>query len=349
MDAFLVILAIIVIKDCVFGRQKTQDEYLSVSNTTAIKGLFTILIVFSHFVTYYPVNPLDGTYRLMKTHLSQAVVIPYLFYSGYGMICRVEQKGKDYMRTIITRRVPSFLIGVACALVCYLVLGVIRNKFFSLSTILLSLIGWESLGNSNWYIFGILGEYLIFWISFQVIRIRDNRLSRLGGLLLTTLLTGAFVVWIRSMGRPTWCYDTLLMFPLGVAWGLYHQKLDRFLHEHDILWILSLVLIFAVYMFSFGRRGSGLKWYTVWCVAFALMMVLLSMRMHLGGPVLNFFGKHIFSIYILQRISMILLSDLGWAEQMPHMSLILAMLATSLIAVVFDQLMDRLNRKLRLK
>ncbi len=349
MDAFMVILLILVLKDCVFGKQNTQDEYISTSNANAIKGLFTILIVFSHYVTYYAPTPQDAVYRMIKSYLSQAVVIPYLFYSGYGMVYSLEHKGKNYLRTILTRRIPRFLLGVATALFFFFVLGNLRGRRFPILTILLSLIGWEGMGNSNWYIFGILGEYLIFWVSFQVLRIRENSLTRLGALLITTVLTGAFVIWIRSMGKDTWCYDTLLMFPLGVAWGLYHEKIDRLLYQHDELWLLGLVLAFVLYQISIQNRGISLTWYTVWCAAFAAVMILLSMRMHLGGSVLNFFGKHVFSVYILQRIPMIILSDIGWTGQMPYMSLILVLLSTSLMAVAFDWLMDKLYKKMRLK
>lgn len=349
MDAALVILVILTIKDCVFGKQKTEDEYLSVRNTLPIKGLFTILIIFSHYNTYYTKQPTDIYYRMMKTHLSQAVVVPYLVYSGYGMAYKLKKMGKDYLGTIPRRRIPQFLLGVAAALVPYFVLGLVRNQHFSLPTILLSLVGWESLGNSSWYIFGILGEYVIFWISFQVLRIRDNKQTRLAGLLLTTLLTAAYVIWIRWMGKDTWCYNSLAMFPLGVAWGLYHEKVDRLLHEKSSLWLVALALTIAIYELGVMQRNVNLVWYTVFCGAFAVAMLLVSMRIQLNSPVLNFFGKHVFSVYILQRLSMIILSDMGWIEQKPYLSLILVILCTSSIAVGFDWVMDKLYKKLHLK
>jgi hypothetical protein len=349
MDAALIILVILTIKDCVFGKQKTQDEYLSVRNTLPIKGLFTILIIFSHYVTYYTPQGSDSIYRMLKSHLSQAVVIPYLVYSGYGMAYRLKQKGKDYLGTILRRRIPQVLLGVAAALVLFFVLGLLRNQYFSWQTILLSLIGWESLGNSNWYIFGIIGEYVIFWISFQVLRIRDNKQTRLAGLLLTTLLTAAFVIWIRWMGRPTWFYNTLAMFPLGVAWGLYHEKVDRLLHEKSSLWLLALAITIGVYELGVLQRNVNLVWYTVFCAAFAVAMLLLSMRIQLNSPVLDFFGKHVFSVYILQRLFMIILTDWGWTEQKPYLSLILVILCTSTIAIGFDWVMDKLYKKLHLK
>ena len=116
MDAALIILVILTIKDCVFGKQKTQDEYLSIRNTLPIKGLFTILIIFSHYVTYYTPQGSDSIYRMLKSHLSQAVVIPYLVYSGYGMAYRLKQKGKDYLGTILRRRIPQVLLGMAAAM-----------------------------------------------------------------------------------------------------------------------------------------------------------------------------------------------------------------------------------------
>ena len=43
----------------------------------------------------------------------------------------------------------------------------------SLSRILLSLIGWKSIGNSNWYMFDILLLYVLTYVAFKVTKKQD--------------------------------------------------------------------------------------------------------------------------------------------------------------------------------
>lgn len=49
------------------------------------------------------------------------------------------------------------------ALALYLGLHLCFGAQPSLKTILLSMVCWESIGNSNWYIFAILCLYLLTW------------------------------------------------------------------------------------------------------------------------------------------------------------------------------------------
>ena len=65
-------------------------------------------------------------------------------------------KKKPYQRFII----------VAAGAILNLILG----KHFTLSNFLLSLIGWDSIGNSSWYIFAIFSFYIIFIISFSIMK-----------------------------------------------------------------------------------------------------------------------------------------------------------------------------------
>ena len=348
MSIFLLLLLIIGIKDAEFGRQRDSENCLSVPASGAVKGLFTILILFSHFASGITRQPLDSTYFLIRSHLDQAVVIPYLFFSGYGMATALNQKGTAYLRTIMTRRIPRLLLGMAAALACYWVLGLVQGRSYAPDTILLSLVGWANMGNSNWYIFGILGAYIAFWLAFQPLRLKDSPWIRMLCLLLTGALMTAFVLWIRRMDRPVYCYNTLLVFPMGVAWGLYHRKLSSLLHGNDVLWLLGLLLAMTVYRYSFLRRGTSLTWYTVWCAAFTAVLVLLLMRVRLGSPVLRFFGNHVFSIYILQRIPMRILGDHGWPQLTPYTGLILVLVSTCLMAVAFDWAMKWVYQKLHL-
>ena len=194
-------------------------------------------------------------------------------------------------------------------------------------------LAWDSIGNSNWYVFGIIGEYLIFLVSYSIFcrkNIQDSKFSRVLSLALTFYLTVAFVKWLRYMGRPSYCYNTLMMFPLGV--------LLANLKKSVVIWTnwTCLLSTLIIYRISFPNRFLSLKWYTVWTTAFMVICIILSTRIRVDGWLIRFCSSHVFSIYILQRLPMNILSYMGWMNKSPYMSFLICAIATGLIAVIFD-------------
>lgn len=47
--------------------------------------------------------------------------------------------------------------------------------------------------------------------------------------------------------------------------------------------------------------------YAIGAVVFALVVVMFTMKMQLGNSLLEFAGKHLFGLYIMQRLPMALL------------------------------------------
>lgn len=339
MSGILALLLCVIIKDLrIRNPEESPDAYLHPSNTYSVLGLFTILIFFSHYVTYIPTGELDTTYLALKKHLGQMVVVPFFFFSGYGMTVSVIKKGSGYLRSVISKRIPSVLLSFVVAVLLYWLLQTVRGNTYTPDRVLLSLIGWEGLGNSNWFIFGILGEYLLFFISFLLLCIRKDTGKGwllLAGAVLVTGLTLLFALWIRSQGKDKYFYNTLMLFPAGVWWGLLHKYPERILRKNNVVYGLACLLALMVYVYAFYRR-EHLLWYTVWGYMFMAILLLFMMRMSVHSPLLEFFGRHIFSIYILQRIPMILLSDLKWTSKLPHVCLAIALVSTCLMAVLFD-------------
>lgn len=80
----------------------------------------------------------------------------------------------------------------------------------------------------------------------------------------------------------------------------------------------------------------------MWACAFAGLLVLLTMKIKPGNSVLTFLGNHVFSIYILQRIPMMVLSRLGFAAK-PLQFLALSFACTVVIALLFDKITGKLD------
>lgn len=195
MIFFVAVLFLLIISGAEFSKpNEFNKDYISRAGTTAIKGIFVILIMFSHGKGYIDVGgKFDVPYLKMQDHLNQMIVAMFMFYSGYGIMESIKKKGSAYIDTIPKKRFPQVLLNMDIAVVLFLILAATAGKFYGVGHILLSLIGWESVGNSNWYIFVILALYVITYFAFLILKKKNNKTTQLIGVIITTVLSVAFV------------------------------------------------------------------------------------------------------------------------------------------------------------
>ena len=91
-------------------------------------------------------------------------MVLFLFYSGYGVMESIIQKGETYIDRFPRHRLLQTLLNFDVAVVCFFFLNLALGIPMSFKQVGFSMIGWESIGNSNWYVFVILYCYLV---SFQ--------------------------------------------------------------------------------------------------------------------------------------------------------------------------------------
>lgn len=352
MDWFLLALLLICVKSAkVAPAGAFHEGYISREGTTPVKGIFTILIIFSHYIQYIATDgAYDGAYMALRSHLNQAVVVMFLFYSGYGMMESIAKKGFAYVNGIPAKRFLPVLLRFDGIVLIYFALQLFMGRNYGLDRLPAALVGWDGFGNSNWYVFGVLGEYLLMFLAFLGMARWNKGGSKFVYAAVFTALTAAFALVIRATGRDDYWYNTLMMFPLGVWFSLLRRPLEGLAMRNDMLYALACLAAALLYIWSFDHRwGSGLKGYTLWATMFAVVTVLLTMKVSFDSPVLKWFGDHVFSVYMLQRIPMILLSRAGWTADHKYASLIVVLLATVCLAMAFEAVEQRTSRILKLK
>lgn len=137
-----------------------KDGPLTRDVTSAINGYFISIVFLSHLRKYIDTaafTQLDQGFLAVIGYLGQLVVTTFLFYSGYGIMESITYKGEAYVRQLPKRRILPFLMDVWLALLLFLATRILLGKRLpSLITLLFAMVGWKSIGNSNWYIFAIL-------------------------------------------------------------------------------------------------------------------------------------------------------------------------------------------------
>lgn len=171
-----IVICIAFVKIRTAGKNEFFEDYCSREQTTSINGLFVIIIFIGHIAQRLlkipdgpMTDPLSAPYITFRSYMDQLVVVPFLLYSGYGIMESIKKKGKDYVKGIPTKRFFKVWYHLALVVTLFLVQGLILGKSYDASTILLSYIGWKNVGGSNWYIFVTLAMYLAVFVSFMLL------------------------------------------------------------------------------------------------------------------------------------------------------------------------------------
>ena len=345
MVFFLMILLAVSVSGSDFCRPgEFNAEYLNKRNTAAVNGIFVILVLLSHYAQYADFGGVyDVPYLGLREHLNQLVVATFMFYSGYGMTEALRSKGNEYVRKI-PKKFWQLLLRFDLALVLYLIANAVLGIRYPLDQTLLAFTTWTAIGNSNWYITAILVLYVILYISFGLCLAGGNNVKRryIAVVLTFVLTTGAIYIQI-ILGRPAYCYDTMLLLPLGCLYSEARPKIERFVKRNDGVYLLTMSAAAAIYMFTYNHRWDyGIIVFSIWGVAFISLVLLVTMKITIYNGFLEWTGKHVFGIYILQRLPMTVLEQLGLIESHKYMSLTAVIIITFAMAEYFQKYTDRL-------
>lgn len=293
-------------------KNSINSEFISIDTTACVKGFFVLLVFLSHINNYfiksadYAQSTLNTAYIDIQSALGQAIVVMFLFYSGYGVAQSISKKGEDYVKSIPKRRVLKTLLNFDFAVLLFVlldfVLGILSD--YSVLEIILSFVGWETVGNSNWYIFAVLILYIITYVSFSIFK--NNTVKALW------CVTGLAVVYIALMAvfKEPWWFDTALLYPLGMWFSYKKENILAFIKKKKANYYICLGITAVILIVSLVFR-KNIICYEFLMISFCAAVVLLTMKFTVKSKFFAFFGKRLFEFYIFMRIPMILLLHFG--------------------------------------
>lgn len=310
MVLLFVILALISLYGIRFSSYR--EDYISLESTNAVKGIFAVIILFSHMSGYivFGNNFLDTSFLSILRHLGQLMVAPYLFFSGFGILESVKRK-PNYTTSFPRKRILKTLIHFDIAVISYLLLNFLIGPRYPLSSYLLCWIGWESIGNSNWFVFVILMLYILSFLSLTLSeKVCGKNESKLV-VIAITVTAMSMLLWyvLRFSGKGSWWYDTILTFPLGMWFSIYKSRFEVLMKTPVISWlvIICICTVTGLWHFWVGNDHIG-----ICACLFSLSIVFVMTKVVINNKVLQWLGTHAFAIYIMQRWSMNLFEHVGW-------------------------------------
>ena len=338
MSAIMIVLLLMCAAGISFAEPgQFYKDYCSPRKSNALKGIFVLMVFVSHFRAYITVGAADQVAVKVVSYLGQLMVVPFLFYSGYGVMESIRKKGLAYTKKLPVHRALKTLLHFDIAVLLFLALNFILGKEVSLEKFLLSLVCWTSLGNSNWYIFAMVALYLITALAFLTVR-KNHYLAAA----LTTVLSCVLIV-VLMPHRPGYCYNTILSYCLGMWYSLFREKIERVVMRNELLYFFVLAAVFVAYRWVSHRTGISIWVYQVYSMLFVILVSFVCMKVSIDNGFLQFLGKHTFSIYILQRLPMVYFSEKGLYAGDPVTMFIVSFLLTCFISVLFDEAMAKLD------
>jgi hypothetical protein len=335
-----VLLAVIGIS--VFGlsiNRGGQSAYLSKSQTSAVNGIFVMFVFLRHFRSYIEIGRQDSFFAIVDGYLGQLIVTTFLFYSGYGIMLSLKEK-ENYGKRLPMRFLTVWM-QFALAVCLYLILNLVLGIYYPVERILISFTAWESIGNSNWYIFAILCLYVFTYIGWEIARNKADAM-----IAIVTVCCVLYVVVVYLFGKGSWFYDTIFCYPVGMLYASHREQINRFVFKTEnrrVIIAIASFFLFAIFyiarMYWSGLpRIFALEARSVW---FALTIVAFTTMVKIGNPILDWLGKYTFEIFILQRLPMIVLQNM----ENKYVYFLLCVVVTVAGAVLFKAVWCRYAQK----
>lgn len=340
MNVFLFILIGVCLAGAGFAPEgQFFDDYTSKKKADALKGICVMLVFFSHFRGYLTLaSEYNGIYLKVQGYLGQMIVVPFLFFSGYGITLSIRRKGAEYVNQIPVKRVLRILLHFDLAVLLFVAVNLFLGRDLSAKSVILSLLSWDSIGNSNWYILAILLSYLATFAAFKIFQKKE-----LPAALLLTVLIGVVVAVLARYRADYYC-NTMFTYVFGVWYALLKEKIDKLCMKSGLIYMLIFAVCAFVYYVVHKRYAANIWWYNLWAVLFMAIVLLIQMKVSIHSECLCFLGNHIFSIYILQRIPMWILANKYHVDDIPYQYFITSFIGTILLALVFDRCVEKLDR-----
>lgn len=334
MIVFFVVIIVLILFGCKYSY--FHDDYMGRVATISVKGIFAMIILLSHMRGYITIETMpDRLYETVLNFIGQLMVALYFFYSGYGIIESYKNK-PSYVSSFPKNRILKTFIHFDMAVFLFFIYSLISSQTYPQVNYFLCWVGWESIGNSNWFVFDILLLYIFSYVSMK--------LGKTGGVKLVIAIVFLLTVLLWTLlyisHRGSWWYSTLLCFPLGIIYSYMKSGIDQGIKRN--IWNYHLSLAVLTIIFVVCRMFRNSLTISIEACVFCLIVTLFTMKISIGNKILYWIGVNAFSIYILQRLPMMFFANIGLNEN--NMLYALAVIPTvMIIACGFTQITERID------
>ena len=208
------------------------------------KGYLSILVLLNHI--YYFSGYFAGTYPgYLLDKIGGYAVACFVLMSGYGLYTSYQEKGPDYIKEFLRRRILPFYFTYVFFVALYLIFSILFSAPLTFRLVLTSLTFGGTVVHYGWYVQLLLVLYLVFFFLFRFISKPKLR----SGLLFGFVLLYCAVSYMRDV-------DYFQYIPcFSFFFGIVLAK-----HKETVVSVLTGKRLFLLF-FSFLLSAALFLWY----------------------------------------------------------------------------------------
>ena len=359
-----VVLIILFLLGAKFAPKGTvYEDFYTLKTAKVLQGTAAVGIILHHLVQ--EVTDYGAVWKGPITHMNYMGILftsVFFFSSGYGLLKSYETK-PDYLEGFLEKRLPTVLIPfLASNIIYFFAYGVYGGRIHRVTDTVTSLVGFTLLNTNTWFLVEIILFYVVFYVLFKRMKKTECALWSMVGfvffIMVISLLLGHDKSEINGhwfMGE--WWYNSTIVFAVGMLVARYEKNVLEFAKK-NYKWLFPVILlgfagmyILSEYMVQNvgyyceweGHRGYLEKSLTVLVqsatgILFALVMIMVCMKVRFYNKVIAFLGKISLALYIIHDL--IKQTVLNKYEDIADPLFFLLVLVSSLIATYILHLVN---------
>lgn len=280
----VIIIALLII----FSTKKIENnKKYSIEQNLPIRGILALLVVICHM---FPQGYLLGNI---------AVSIFFCF-SGYGLMYGYMNKKNpfdNYFKNKILNTVLPFMFFN----VIYYIYYYQNGKRYTISEFIISFFNAKIL-TIGWYIIVLVILYIIFYLIFKKLRIKNN--MKVYGISLSTIL---LISILYMLGCQSWWYCSLLAFIIGI-WLKYKEKYIIEFCEREDKYLTKIIIVLFIVIYAITRYynlNDGTIFFVIkvyMSISSCLIYIKYSSKYIINNKIFTFIGKYSLVIYLIHPL-----------------------------------------------
>ena len=305
-----------------YGKQKWNEEFLTLRQTKQIQGFLAICILFHHAgqktcASWIPPQVIVPGLEFFVP-IGYLFVAFFLFCSGYGLYKSVHAK-ENYLSGFVKKRVIPVVAAFYVTAIFFLLLRLVMGQQMDAAQIIRYLVGIQLANPNAWYVIAIPLFYMGFYLSFRFCKKEGAALLGTSAVVLLYIIIGIYTDHNDYLMCGEWWYNTAHMFLIGILFAKYENNIIESVKKHYLPFLIASVLaallffrwsemaqsIFSYYGENWGapdkifRPVMCLTAQQVASAAFVWAMILVHLKVRVGNFVLRFMGTITLEFYLI--------------------------------------------------
>ena len=288
---------------------------------------------------------------LIDKSFKQNIVSLFLFYSGYGIFESFKKKGNKYIKSLPFKSL-TLLIKFEIILFIFLCNNILLGIKTTIINYLQAVILKKSIGNSYWFSYAIITLYIHSFFSFFFIQ---KPKFGIFGIFLMTIICFLHINFVYKIYHPKEIIsvDTIICFVLGFYFSFIKSYFDKIIMKNDIIYFGIISILMLKYYKIYVDNKINIYNISLKNGIFALITVLITMKIRLKNDFLLLLNNHSYSIYLFQRIIMIYIYKKTNFKNNEFFCFFYEFIVVIFISILFDKytiFIDKLikNRKINM-